>query len=162
MRKFWTKTSESLTNAIRETHRRYTIMINRREKWTGYLWQGRYSSYPMDDKHLSSCVKYIEQNPVKAGLVEKAGEWNWSSAKHHLGIKEDEILGKSPLVETISNWQAYLEGEVMETTQIKLHETTGRPFGSLNFIESCEKILNRVLKLQQPGRKSKKHVPKER
>ena len=42
----------NLSRAIAETHRRYTRMINFRENWRGYLWQGRFASFPMDEKYL--------------------------------------------------------------------------------------------------------------
>ncbi len=45
-------TEKGLSRAIGEVHRRYTRMINFREKWRGYLWQGRFTSYPMDERYL--------------------------------------------------------------------------------------------------------------
>ena len=56
----------SLAMAISETHRNYTRYINFREKWKGYLWQGRFSSYVLNEKYLLSAIKYILLNPVKS------------------------------------------------------------------------------------------------
>ncbi len=56
----------NLSRAIGETHRRYTRYINFREGWRGYLWQGRFSSFPMDEKYLKAAASYVELNPVKA------------------------------------------------------------------------------------------------
>jgi putative transposase len=39
-------------------------MVNQRQKWTGYLWQGRFSSFPMDETYLLQAVAYVELNPV--------------------------------------------------------------------------------------------------
>ena len=76
---------EGLARAIGEIHRNYTRMINFREKWRGYLWQGRFSSYVMDEKYLYAAVRYVLNNPVKAGIVKRAQEYKWSSIRHHLG-----------------------------------------------------------------------------
>ena len=52
-----------LSRAIGETHRRYTRMINFREKWRWYLWQGRFSSFPMEESWLLRAASYVELNP---------------------------------------------------------------------------------------------------
>ena len=66
-------TEDGLRWAIGEAHRRYTRRINFREKWRGYLWQGRFASFVMDEPYLLAAARYIELNPVRAGLVAKAG-----------------------------------------------------------------------------------------
>lgn len=75
----------SLQYAIGDTHQRYTKMINARFGWKGYLWQGRFSSFPMDEKHLYYAARYVELNPVRAGICNKAEDYLWSSARCHLG-----------------------------------------------------------------------------
>ena len=71
--------SSNLSRAIAETHRRYTRMINFRENWRGYLWQGRFASFPMDEKYLLKAAAYVELNPVKAKMVSKPEDYRWSS-----------------------------------------------------------------------------------
>lgn len=71
---------EGLRRSLAEAHRQYTRMINFREKWRGYLWQGRFHSFAMDEDYLYRCVRYVELNPVRAGLVTSASDWMWSSA----------------------------------------------------------------------------------
>ncbi len=63
-----------LNRAVGEAHRRYTRYINVREKWRGYLWQGRFASFPMDEPYLLAAACYVERNPVKAGRVEMGGK----------------------------------------------------------------------------------------
>jgi len=63
--------------AMDEVHRRYTHMINLRENWKGYFWQGRFASYPMDKDWLLKAVAYVELNPVKSGMVKKAWDYRW-------------------------------------------------------------------------------------
>ena len=76
-------TADGLRRAVAEVHRRYTRMINFREGWRGCLWQGRFASFVMSETHLMGAVRYVERNPVKAGLVERAEDWPWSSAADH-------------------------------------------------------------------------------
>ena len=52
--------------------------------WRGYLWQGRFSSLVMDELYLAASTRYVEQNPVRAGLVKRPGDYRWSSAGVHL------------------------------------------------------------------------------
>ena len=79
------ETREGLHQALGETHRRYTRRINFREGWRGYLWQGRFASFPLDEAHLHAAGRYVELNPLRAGLVEKAEDWPWSSAARPSG-----------------------------------------------------------------------------
>ncbi|MBL8770028.1 MAG: hypothetical protein JNK30_01485 [Phenylobacterium sp.] len=56
-------------------HPRYTRRINLSERWTGYLWQGRFASFPMDEAYLMTCAHYVGLNPVCAGLARRAVDW---------------------------------------------------------------------------------------
>ncbi|TAN56117.1 MAG: transposase, partial [Rhodospirillales bacterium] len=75
---------DSLTRALAETHRRYTRDINRRKGWKGFLWQGRFASFVLDEPHLLAAARYVETNPVRARLVEQPEDWAFSSARAHL------------------------------------------------------------------------------
>lgn len=55
--------------------------------WQFRHFQGRFSSYPMDDAHLMAAVRYVELNPAAAGMVARAEDWAWSSARSHLAGK---------------------------------------------------------------------------
>lgn len=74
---------DALRAALAETHRRYSCRINRRTGWRGYLWQGRFASFPMDEAHTLACARYIDLNPQRAGLVDQPEAWPWSSARSH-------------------------------------------------------------------------------
>jgi putative transposase len=150
------ETETSLTRAIGETHRRYTRMINFRQQWQGYLWQGRFSSCPLDEQHLFAAARYIEQNPIRANLAEKAEDWEWSSARHHLGMTTDPIIASDDLLpKLIDDWHSYLTITAPEAERLKLrlHERTGRPLGDMGFVEQLEQNLNRTLKPQKRGPK---------
>src|SRR5210317_374899 len=59
---------DSLAALFSDAHRRYTRRINFREGWRGHLWQERFHSFVMDERHLNATVRYVELNPVAAGL----------------------------------------------------------------------------------------------
>jgi len=59
-------------------------MINFRENWRGYLWQGRFSSYHKNKDYLLKAAAYVELNPVKAKIVKKAWDYRWSSVHAHM------------------------------------------------------------------------------
>ena len=63
------QSAESLRRSISEAHRRYTRWTNFREGWRGHPWQGRFASFVMDEDHLLTAARYVDLNPVRAGLV---------------------------------------------------------------------------------------------
>ena len=67
--------ADGLRRAIGEAHRRYTRQINFREGWRGHLWQGRFASFVMDEPYLLATARYVELNPVRAGLVTGPSEY---------------------------------------------------------------------------------------
>ena len=69
------ETADGLRRAMGEAHRRYTAAINKREQWTGPLWQGRFSSVVMDEEHLLTAARYVELNPVRAKMARAADEY---------------------------------------------------------------------------------------
>ncbi len=101
---------DSMTRALSLTHQLYTRMINFREGWRGYLWEGRFKSKLLNEQHLYAAVRYVEQNPVRAGIVKKAEDYRWSSALAHVNKKPDKILAKFHLTREIPNWKEYLRG----------------------------------------------------
>jgi len=150
------QTESGLARAIGEAHRRYTRKINFRESWRGHLWQGRFASFPMDEPHLLAAIRYIEMNPVAAGLVSSPAEYPWSSACAHLNGTDDLLSSAFPLYETIHNWDDFLGLSSDEDLQkLKRHENTGRPLGNDNFVKKVEQTLGRVLRPQKPGPRKK-------
>lgn len=67
-----------LTTHVRRHHRRYGT--------SGHVWQGRFKSFVIqDDEHLLTALRYVERNPLRARLVERAEDWSWSSAAYGPG-----------------------------------------------------------------------------
>ena len=148
------ETAEGLRLAIGEAHRRYSSMINRRQKWTGHLWQGRFSSFPMDETYLLAAVKYAEMNPVRARLVATPYDWQWSSARAHAEGKDDILVKVAPLLEMVGDWQQFLsEADEEDAARIRGHERTGRALGEDSFLDTLENMLQRTVKPQKAGRK---------
>jgi putative transposase len=149
--------ADGLRAALGEAHRRYTRHVNFRERWRGYLWQGRFASFPMDESRLLACARYVELNPVRAGLVHRPRDWRWSSARAHLAARDDGLVAARPLLEIVSDWRAFLKGEPGEGEHeaIRAHERTGRPLGDGRFTTHLEKRLGRKLARQKPGPKPK-------
>ncbi len=150
--------ANGLRAALGEAHRRYTRAVNLRKDWRGYLWQGRFASFPVDEGWLLACARYVELAPVRAGLVGRARDWRWSSARAHLADRDDEIVDVAPLLERAADWKAHLaQGlDKPHREEIERHERTGRPLGSAAFITRLEKRLGRTLARQKPGPKPKK------
>ena len=146
-----------LAKAIGEAHRRYTRYINFREGWRGYLWQGRFASYAMDQHYLIAAARYVELNPVRAGIVKYPQDYPWSSAKAHLSHKDDELVKAEPLLNIVPNWDRLLASGLPEADKdsIKMHGKTGRPLGNQDFLDSVEKMTGRKVRPQKPGPKPK-------
>jgi putative transposase len=148
-------THDSLARAIGEAHRRYTRRINFREKWRGHLWQERFASFPLDENYLLATARYIEMNPVAAGLVAYPGDYPWSSARAHLAGENDQLVQHaSPLPAMVGNWRDFLSlSDEDELEVLKRHERTGRPLGNDFFVDRLEGELSRPLRPQKPGPK---------
>lgn len=150
--------AEALQIAVSDVHRRYARQINKAHDWTGYLFQGRFASYPMDDAHLLNAVRYVENNPVAAGLVKRAEEWRWSSARAHIGGTADGVTDIDALAAAHGNWRAMLrdgwqasEQSDAIATAIEASLKTGRPLGPTRFVERLEQLTGRSLTKAKPG-----------
>jgi putative transposase len=150
------ESEDGLRCGIGEAHRRYSRSINFREEWRGHLWQGRFSSFPMDETYLLAAARYVGKNPVRANLVTEASLWPWSSARAHLSKQDDEMVKVTPILEMVGDWKNFLAEEQEETlNDIRKHERTGRPLGTAGFVEGLELELGRKLKRNKPGPKGR-------
>jgi len=150
------KYKDSLANGIGETHKKYTRMINFREGWRGFLWQGRFASYPLDENYLYAAIRYVERNPVRAGLVKRAEDYKWSSAKDHVYGKSNILLSDFFMLSEIKDWRSYLADENKDSDNklLRQHISTGRPLGNTEFIYRLEGLTGRVFRKRKTGPKT--------
>jgi putative transposase len=147
----------SLARAIGETHRLYTRMINFRQKTRGYLFQGRFFSTPLDEHHFFAAVRYVEQNPVRAKMVEQAWDYPYSSARYRVGIVEEEkVLSKYAPLDAITDGKEFLARTPEETGMIREKTRTGRPCGDAAFYRQVEEKTSLDLAPKKAGRPKKK------
>ncbi len=148
---------DSLHRALKPLHTRHAQRVNRLRGSTGHLWQGRFFSSALDGPYLLAAVRYVESNPVRAGLVASAERFAWSSAAARCGLREDRIVAwRSPWCDSlreVANWQAFLAGEdPAAVALLRRQAAMCLPCGGEPFIEKLEKISGRCLRPGLPGR----------
>ena len=123
---------DGLRDMFAKAHRQYTNFINWRHNWTGHLWQGRFGSVAMDEDHLAEAVRYVAQNPVRAGLVSAPEEWAFSSVRAHLSGKSDGIIDVAPVLARFPDFGALIgiKEKFGEFDSLRRAVTSGRPLGS--------------------------------
>lgn len=125
-------TADGLRAPLASVHTAYSYRVNKRQGVSGHLFQGRFASYPMDAAHLMVAVRYVENNPVKAGLAGQAEDWRWSSARAHLGLGSDGLTNIAAIGAHVANWRAYLRDGVEAADRDDVIEAAlrnGRPLG---------------------------------
>jgi len=147
---------DSLQRAIGEAHRLYTLEVNLRMGTKGYLFQGRPFSCPLDDSHYLAALRYVERNPVRAGIVSQAWEYPWSGARFHLGLTPDDpLIDQDALTHfgcTPEDWHRLLQTELDEIQSLRERTRSGRPCGSDAFIADLETLTGRILCPHKRGR----------
>lgn len=160
-------TEESLHIALKPLHMRYAQRINRSRDWKGHLWQGRFFSSELDEPYFRAAIRYVERNPVRAGMVSRAEDYPWSSAAAHCGLRKDPLLAaESPWIQTlgcIGNWSAWLaEGDDQTSTDLlRRNADKGLPCGSDSFIRSLESATGRILHYRPQGGQARTEELKE-
>jgi len=120
---------------------------------TGHIFQGRFGAVVMDEPHLLAAARYIALNPVVAGLVSRAGDWPWSSARAHLAGEDDEPATVAPLRALIPDFAALLTApaDPATTGRIERAPTIGRPLGAPEWVTARERRLGRRFAPGKPG-----------
>jgi len=132
--------------------------VNARQGLGGHLWQGRYYSTVLDEAHLYAAIRYVERNPVRAGIVARAEDYVWSSARPHAGLRRDPVLAPDlPLLATIGNWAAWLQDEddPAIVSLIRAKTMKGDPCGDAAFVARVGDVLGRDLARAARGRPRK-------
>ena len=156
------QSEDSLGKVFKYTNMKYSQYYNNKMKVSGHLFQGRFFSCVLDERHMIACTRYIERNPVRANLVRKPYLWSYSSAKIHCGIDQDDPLETNQLFAYIEKepkeWKEFIEApdNLDEMKGIREKTRAGRPLGPNDFIERLEEQLKRLFKLKPKGRPKKK------
>jgi putative transposase len=149
---------QSLARALRRAHGEYAQFMNRSYHRSGHLWQNRLYSCALDERHLWTALRYVEQNPVRAQMVRRAEEWGWSSARDHLDLRTG-----GPVTLRMAEWrQAFTPEEWAsclnsvpdeeEVTALRAATRNGWALGSEEFCRKLEPQTRRPVKPQPTGR----------
>jgi len=151
-------TPDSIARTLRPVQMLHAQRVNARCQWRGHLWQERPFSCALDLPHLWEAVRYVERNPVRAGLVQVAEAYPWSSAPAHCGLRTDPVLSPDlPLRDTVEDWVAWLRGPEDEEAITRLRRRTGSgiPCGSDAFVGQMEELLGHRFMERGRGRPRK-------
>lgn len=161
--------SEGLGKMMQWVGRHYVPYFNARYGRTGTLWQGRYKAAVIDSEpYFLLCSRYIESNPVRAGIAASPSDYSWSSFAHHAGIRPDSVITDHPLFWALGNtpfereaaYKALMDqglgsAEVETLTHAALK---GWPLGSDHFRTQLAKQVNRRVAPAKRGRPQKATV----
>ena len=138
----------SLAKFFAPLHRRYARITNKKHDWRGHLWQERFYSVVMDEAHTVAAMRYVEMNPVRAGLCKSAHDWRWSSARGNLGYVTDPLLDQAAAQTLIRNWREYLgmDENERELDDVRRLTRIGRPDGNAAFVDAIELKSGRVVR----------------
>jgi putative transposase len=150
----------SLAKAIGTTHFLYSQYVNRMHGRGGHLWQGRFYSCALDKEHLWQALRYVERNPVRAGIVRRAWDYEWSSAAIHTGLAAAGgvvDLAVWGAAWRPSDWKRLLgrSEDKQGMSQLRLSTSRGRPLGSDSFLRKAEAALGRRVRALPVGRPRK-------
>ncbi len=148
---------DSLSRMLGRTAASFSRWLNTPQGEIGPNWQGSFFAAPMDAKHALEALRYVERNPVAAGLVLRPWDWDWSSARFHAG------LGPRPKILTADlradgtppqDWRRALEEPLRESMLQAIRKATdmGAPLASEEWIAAVESRLGRALRPQPRGR----------
>jgi len=146
---------DGLRRALAPAHRRYAGHIHARRRRTGHFWQGRFGAVAMDEDYLGAALRYVALNPVRARLVARPEDWQWSSARAHLKRRDDRVATLAPTFDRYPRFADLLAlGPAPELFgRLRRAETIGRPLGGEAFIAELERLTHRTLK---PGKRGPK------
>lgn len=155
-----------LSRMMQWVGRHYVPYFNARYQRVGTLWQGRYKATVIDpDKYLMACSRYIESNPVRAGLVATPADYPWSSFAHHAGVKPDPLITDHPVYWALGNTPFEREAAYQrlmdqrpsteETAALTEAVLKGWPLGSDKFKAALAKQTSRRVSPGKRGRPAK-------
>ena len=159
---------DSIARVFHRAHGAHAQRFNIKYGLVGHLWQERPFSCALDEAHLWNAIRYVEQNPVRAGMVSRAADFRWYSAPARCRGQFDPLLDTDPKwAAAVPNWTEWLDGvqDSLADQFIRDCTFTGRPCGDETFIKRVEQATNRDFTRKKPGPKPKdrsEQVPDDR
>lgn len=155
----------TVSRMMQRLGRRYVGYFNTCHQRTGHLWEGRYRSCIVQgDDYLLQCQRYIDLNPVRAGMVAAPVDYPWSSHRHYAHGEPNDWLCPHPTLvglnaDPVRRREIY-RGLVDHGTRpgeldaMRTHLRQGRPWGDARFREQIESLLGRNAQPRPRGRPS--------
>jgi putative transposase len=149
--------ADSLARALGRAHYDYAAYFNHRKRRSGHVWQNRFYSTPLDRDHLGTALRYVDLNPVRGGLVERAADYRWSSARAHIEGRDPSGMLDLKTWKQICpcrDWEqalAWSNADEQLAERLRQATRTGRPSGPEPFVTDLEQVLQRPLQRRKPG-----------
>jgi putative transposase len=156
----------NLSKLMKRIAGRQTRLVNKVEKRTGSLWEGRYKSSPIStNEYLLACCRYVEMNPVRAGMVDEPGEYRWSSYRTKVGQDIEEWLDFDPYYMGLAHtkgkradkYAEWIKGSIPEGELLLIRQSLqrGQLTGSARFVDEVEEKIKRRVEFRGQGRPGK-------
>jgi putative transposase len=154
--------SGSLARMMQSLGARYVRYINASRERTGTLWEGRYKACPVDsDRYALACIRYIELNPVRAGMVERPESYRWSSFRCNALGEKDGLITTHPSLGILAHeagqqarrYREFVADGIadQELKAIRQHSARQRALGTLDFQEQVESATGQVARILRRG-----------
>ena len=160
------KSSEAVSRFIMALGRRYVQYINKTYGRTGTLWDSRYkSSLIQADAYLLACYRYVEMNPVRAGMVDEPAHYRWSSYRRNALGQEDDLVTAHDMYNVLGSdestrqkhyrtlFTTKLDKEPL--TDIRMAIQQSQPLGNSRFSATIERMTGQKRELKPRGRPRK-------
>jgi len=138
-----------MTCHVRRYHKHY--------KTTGHIWQGRFKSFLIQkDNHLLNVLRYVEANPMRAGLTPFSRNWIWSSLSERIGEKYDKIIDNVP-IELPIDWEEFVNNPITDKELESINQSVNRqsPYGNPQWQKKMCQQYSLEHTLRQRGRPKK-------
>jgi putative transposase len=157
------KATSAASRMMQDVGRRFVQIINRAYARTGTLWEGRFKSSLVDtERYYFTCHRYIELNPVRAGIVDAPDAYPWSSHRFYVGLRPDKLVVPhesflrlaAHASERLTAFRQVFR-EPMSTAdleRIRRAVNTGTALGSESFIDEMERACGRSARPPLRGR----------
>jgi putative transposase len=124
-----------LSTMMQSIGRAYVPVFNLKHQRTGGLWEGRFRSFVIEtESYWLKCMRYVELNPVRAGMTSRPDDYKWSSARAHVVGHEDDVLTPHDLyirlgktaTERQRAWRAMCEETVPDSELVAMRDAIRR------------------------------------